>query len=168
MRQISREQRESIDKLHQLFMTLCTNLEKRMVNEGVFCGEISFSSHYEDGYEWKDHIITSKPIQDGIEMMNMIKTKMQKFQEINKCEEIINSQMTSMSITVSKFIPEDAIEYEMFSKDVVKNNLRKIVYSIKDKFGTDKIMRAIELQDESILKDVIGFGSVKDLHQSQS
>jgi len=28
-------------------------------------------------------------------------------------------------------------------------------------------MRAIEMQDEKILKDVIGFGSVKDLHPKE-
>jgi DNA polymerase-4 len=56
----------------------------------------------------------------------------------------------------------------MFSKDVSKDYLRKIVYKIKDKYGSDIIMRAIELKDEDVLKDVIGFGSVKDLHNVPS
>ena len=55
------------------------------------------------------------------------------------------------------------MQYELFSKDVSKNYLRKTMYDIKDKYGKDIIMRAIELKDENVLKDVIGFGSVKDL-----
>jgi len=51
----------------------------------------------------------------------------------------------------------------LFEDNVRKDKLRKVVYDIKDKYGSDIIMRAIELQDESVLKDVIGFGSIKDI-----
>ncbi|MGH2574075.1 MAG: DNA polymerase Y family protein, partial [Ignavibacteria bacterium] len=37
MRQISKEQRKSVDILNQLFLTLCVTLERRMVKEMVFC-----------------------------------------------------------------------------------------------------------------------------------
>jgi DNA polymerase-4 len=40
---------------------------------------------------------------------------------------------------------------------------RKTMHSIKDQFGHNKIMRAVELTDNKVIKDVIGFGSVKDL-----
>jgi DNA polymerase-4 len=39
------------------------------------------------------------------------------------------------------------------------------MHDIKSKFGTDKLIRAIEMTDEQIIKDVIGFGSVKDLSE---
>ena len=44
-----------------------------------------------------------------------------------------------------------------------EDNLRKVVYSIKDKFGYEKILHGAEIQDTPVLKDVIGFGSIKDL-----
>jgi DNA polymerase IV len=167
MRQVSREQRKSLDTLNQIFLRLCLTLEKRMVKEGVFCNEITFWSSYEEGYHWKDHVITKKPLQDGMEIMNLIQLHMNSFQSIKKCEPIINENLTSMGVAVDRLVPSDTVQYELFSKDVTKDYLRKIVYDIKDKFGSDIIMRAIELRDENVLKDVIGFGSVKDLHPEE-
>jgi len=167
MRQVSREQRRSMDTLDQIFLRLCLTLERRMVKEGVFCNEITFFSSYEEGYQWKDHVITKKPLQDGVEIMNLIKLHMNSFQTIKKCEPIINENLRSMGVTVERLVPSDTVQYELFSKDVTKDYLRKIVYDIKDRFGSDIIMRAIELRDENVLKDVIGFGSVKDLHPEE-
>jgi DNA polymerase-4 len=163
MRQISKEQRKSIDTLNQLFLTLCLQLEKRMVKDNVFCNEISFFSKYENGFVWKDHIITEKPIQDGIEIMNLIKSHMLAFSKREKCEPVINPGLKQMGVTVQRLIYQELVQYELFNKDVSKNYLRKIIYDIKDKHGKDMIMRAIELKDEQVLKDVIGFGSVKDM-----
>ena len=56
------------------------------------------------------------------------------------------------------------IQLHLFEDNVQKDKLRKVIYNVKDKYGSDKIMRAIELRDEQVLKDAIGFGSVKDLH----
>jgi DNA polymerase-4 len=164
MRQVSREQRKSIETLNQVFLRLCMTLEKRMVKEDVFCNEITCYITYDGGYSWSDHVITRKPIQDGIELMKLIQLHMAKYREIHKCEPIINNNITSMGVTVDRLTHREVVQYEMFSKDVSKDYLRKIVYKIKDKYGSDIIMRAIELKDEDVLKDVIGFGSVKDLH----
>jgi DNA polymerase IV len=163
MRQISREQRKSIDTLNQIFLTLCLTLEKRMVKDKMFCSEISFFAKYENGFVWNDHIITDKPIQDGVEIMNLIKEHMLAFSKRERCEPVINPGLKQMGVTVQRLIYQDMIQYELFNKDVSKNYLRKIVYDIKDKHGRDIIMRAIELKDEKVMKDVIGFGSVKDM-----
>lgn len=167
MRQVSMKQRQSIEILDQLLMTLSMNLEKRMVKEGVFTNEIFFFSKYEEGYSWKEHVITKKPIQDGMEIYNLLKMHMENHRRIHKCEPVINNKLTAMGITVERFVKDEAVQYELFSKDVEKDYLRKIVYDIKEKYGSDMIMRAIELRDENVLKDVIGFGSVKDLHSPQ-
>jgi len=37
------------------------------------------------------------------------------------------------------------------------------MHEIKEKFGADKLIRAMEMTDGKVIKDVIGFGSVKDL-----
>jgi len=40
---------------------------------------------------------------------------------------------------------------------------RKTMYAIQQKFGADKLKRAIEVTDGKVVADVIGFGCVKDL-----
>ncbi len=163
MRQISKEQRKSIDTLNQIFLTLCLTLEKRMVKDKMFCNEISFFAKYENGFVWNDHVITDKPLQDGIEIMNLIKGHMLAFSKRERCEPVINPGLKQMGVTVQRLIFHDMIQFEMFNKNVAKDNLRKIIYEIKDKHGKDMIMRAIELKEEQVMKDVIGFGSVKDM-----
>lgn len=164
MRQISLSQRNSLTTLNDLFISLCAILEKRMFKEKVFCNEISFISTYENGKMWKEQIKTDHPVQDAMEMMNLIKKRMEHFEKNNHSEPVINANMKSMGVMVNAFVDDDLIQYQLFEDNVRKDKLRKIYYDIKDKFGSDKLMRAIEMNDENILKDAIGFGSVKDLH----
>jgi DNA polymerase-4 len=56
------------------------------------------------------------------------------------------------------------INLNLFEDAVKDKNLRKVVYDIKNRFGKDKVMKAAELGDERVLKDVIGFGSIKDFY----
>lgn len=166
-RQISREQRASLDTLNHLFEKLCFRLEERLVKQSVFCKEIIFFASYEEGNSWSEKIINRIPIQSGVDIMQVIKNRMQFFQKQQKCEPIINHGMKSMGITVSSFVTDDVVQFELFSNDVSKNHLRKVVYDIKDKQGVNAILYASELRDKMILKDAIGFGSVKDLHQGK-
>jgi DNA polymerase-4 len=39
------------------------------------------------------------------------------------------------------------------------------MHDIKSRFGSDKLIRAVEMTDGQVIKDVIGFGSVKDLSE---
>ncbi len=164
MRQISRAQRQSLRILEELFTSLCMTLERRMVKQRVFCNEIYFMASYENGFRWGEKIKTGKPVQDGTELMQLIRVRMKKFQEANHCEPIINKEMTAMGITVNAFIPDEMVQLELFENNIRKNTLRRVVYDIKEKFGFEKMIKASELSEEHVLKDVIGFGSVKDLH----
>jgi DNA polymerase-4 len=119
---------------------------------------------YENGFRWGEKIKTGKPVQDGTELMQLIRVRMKKFQEANHCEPIINKEMTAMGITVNAFIPDEMVQLELFENNIRKNTLRRVVYDIKEKFGFEKMIKASELSEEHVLKDVIGFGSVKDLH----
>jgi len=166
MRQISAAQRKSLKVLEELFNALCMTLERRMVRQRVFCNEIYFSCRYEDNYGWGDKIKTAKPIQDGMEILGLIKHRMKKYEQTHKCEGIINHKMSSMGITVTRFISDELIQIELFENNIRKNNLRKVVYDVKHKYGNDKVMKASEMQDENILKDVIGFGSIKDYYDT--
>ncbi len=165
MRQISKAQRLSLQTLEELFVALCMTLERRMVLQRVFCNEIYFTASYENGYRWADKIKTGRPIQDGTELMQLIKLRMRKFQEVQHCEPVINLNMTAMGVTVTAFIPDEMVQIEIFESNLRKNTLRRVVYDIKEKFGFEKVMKASELNEEHVLKDVIGFGSIKDLHE---
>ena len=62
---------------------------------------------------------------------------------------------------------ETMVQYNLFEDNSKKDHLRKIVYDLKDKFGKNKLMRAVEVTEGSIMQDVIGFGSVKDLYNEE-
>ena len=164
-RMISKEQKKSVAILQDLFMTLCIRLERRMVKEGVFCNKIGFHSTYENGKEWKDYFKTGKPLQDGVELMHLIQMHMQHYEKQANSGAIINRNMVSMGVYVGDFVSDELRQIQLFENNIKKDNLRKLVYSIKDKFGPNKILRAMELKNEEMWKDVIGFGSIKDLHQ---
>jgi DNA polymerase-4 len=164
MRQISRQQRQSLDTLNELITSLCMRLEQRMVRQKVYCKEIDVYARFENGSGWKDRIKSDKPIQSGTEVLKLIKLRMHKFEQQHHSEPIINHYLTAFGITVTDFVPEDMINLNLFEDTVKDKNLRKVVYDIKNRFGKDKVMKAAEAGDERVLKDVIGFGSIKDFY----
>ena len=164
MRQISKEQRKSLDTLNQLLNSLCMKLEQRMVKQDVYCRDFSIYIKYENGSSWGDKLHSEKPLQDGLEILNLLKLRMRKFEKANQCENIVNKQMTSIAVVVTNFIDSELINLNLFEDTIKTGNLRKTVYDIKNRFGKDKIMKAAEMGDEQILKDVIGFGSIKDFY----
>lgn len=164
MRQISKEQRKSLDTLNQLLNSLCMKLEQRMVKQDVYCRDFSIYIKYENGSSWGDKLHSEKPLQDGLEILNLLKLRMRKFEKANQCESIVSKQMTSIAVVVTNFIDSELINLNLFEDTIKTGNLRKTVYDIKNRFGKDKIMKAAEMGDEQILKDVIGFGSIKDFY----
>lgn len=167
MRQISVDKRKSVENLEKLLISLCMTLEKRMVRNGVFCRELGFYSTYEE-HTWKDHVRLQKPVQDGMEMMNIVRGRMKIYEEKNHSGPIINTGVKAMCVYVSSFISDDALQYHLFENNVTKDRLRKLVYDVKNKYGLDKIMKAAELGGAPVMRDAIGFGSVKDLHGDKS
>jgi DNA polymerase-4 len=138
-----------------------------MVRNGVFCRELGFYCRYEER-EWKDHVRLQKPVQDGMELLNIIKGKMRLYEQKNNSGPIINTHVKSMCVHVSSFIADDAIQYHLFENNITKDRLRKIIYDVKNKYGLDKIVKATELGGSPAMRDAIGFGSVKDLHGDKS
>jgi DNA polymerase-4 len=57
----------------------------------------------------------------------------------------------------NRFFGSDYVQYALFGDNLRKDNLRKVVYSIKDHFGFEKIQLAGELTATPVMKDVIGF-----------
>jgi len=165
MRHLSLAQRKEPEYIESIFLSLCLTLEKRMVQANVFCKTIGFHTRYENGYSYSDNINMSIPMQDGVDIMQVLKKRMKQFEIDNKSESVINEDTTSLSIYVGNFVNESMVQYGMFEDHSKKDKLRKTVYSLKEKFGLNKLVRGAEIDDEHSVKDVIGFGSVKDLHE---
>ena len=68
MRTISGDQRSSPERLDELLSSLCLTLERRMVRQGVFCQEMSFSCRYHNGKTYNYEVKLPEPKQDGIRM----------------------------------------------------------------------------------------------------
>ena len=166
MRHLSMAQRKDLVDIESILLSLCLTLERRMVDANVFCRTIGFYTRYEDGYSYSDNINMSIPMQDGADILQALKKRMKQYQEVNKCDAIINENATSFSVFVGGFVNESAVQYGMFEDNSKKDKLRKTVYAMKGKFGLNKLIRGAELNDETIVKDVIGFVSIKDLHET--
>ena len=162
-RQISREQRSTVESVEQVFMTLCMRLEQRMVKHGIHCKTIGFSARYGDNTRWDDYFSIGQPIQDGIILMNLIKERIHQFESKYQTNPIFTTDVRSIGVNITNFIKDPDVHPNLFEDNTRKDTLRKTVYEIKNKFGDIKLLRATELSDNMIVKDVIGFGSVKDL-----
>lgn len=68
-----------------------------------------------------------------------------------------------MRVGVTNFVNNGNMLYSLFDDMDQQETARKTMYDIKDKFGSSKLIRAVEMTDGKVIKDVIGFGSVKDL-----
>lgn len=164
-RQISGEKRQSMAYIDQLFMTLCLTLEKRMVRHKFYCKNIGFTARYEDDTRWDDAFTISTPVQDAVSLMQMIRIRIEKFENVNSTAPIMNTRITSMRVAVTSFVDNGDMLYNLFEDMDQKQTALKTMHEIKDKFGADKLVRAMELHDTPVVKDVIGFGSVKDLSE---
>lgn len=164
MRHLNKEQRASYEGINEILIALCLTLERRMVTRKIFTNTLSFYFRYANGEHWDDHLKLSSPIQDGAEIYEAIMTRIADFEKANQAEKIIERSIISISLSVSHFMDNTMVQYNMFEDNSKKDHLRKVVYDLKDKFGKQKLMRAVEVREGSIMQDVIGFGSVKDLY----
>jgi DNA polymerase-4 len=167
MRHLSKDQRKSTDGINDIFLTLCLTLEKRMVQRQFFCHHIGFAIKYANGERWDDFIKVQTPMQDGIEIFKALTNRMNDFTTKTKTNSLINSGIMSISVYVSQFIKSNLVAYNLFEGHSKQDKLRQTVYDLKERFGKEKIQRAVELKDEGTYKDVIGFGSVKDLEEEE-
>jgi DNA polymerase-4 len=163
MRQISAEKRKHITYIDQLFMTLCLTLEKRMVHHKFYCKSVGFTARYEDDTRWDDAFTISTPVQDAISLMRMIRIRIAKFEQGTNSAPVLNTKITQMRVAVTNFVNNGNMLYSLFEDMDRKETAFRTMHEIKDKFGSDKLVRAVEMTDGKVIKDVIGFGSVKDL-----
>ncbi|MEX8547258.1 MAG: DNA polymerase IV [Mucilaginibacter sp.] len=165
MRQISADKRSNPEYIEQLFLTLCSTLERRMVHHNFYCKNIAFTVKYVDDSRWDDGFSISIPIQDAISLMRMIKKRIARFEETTQSAPIFNDQISGLRVMVTDFVNTGKMMYSLFEDVNQGEKARKTMYAIQQKFGADKLKRAVEVTDGKVVADVIGFGCVKDLSE---
>jgi DNA polymerase-4 len=163
MRQISAEKRKNINYIDQLFMTLCLTLEKRMVHHKFYCKSVGFTARYVNGTRWDDAFTITTPVQDAVSLMRMIRIRIEKFEQTTGSAPVLNTEINQLRVAVTNFVNNGNMLYSLFDDMDRKETALKTMHEIKDKFGSEKLIRAVEMTDGKVIKDVIGFGSVKDL-----
>jgi DNA polymerase IV len=162
-RTVSRQQRENRQSLESMLISLCTKLEQRMVKQGVFCSEVSFFIKYKDFTSWDTKIRLAEPVQDGIELRNYIQERIGALQRSKNIDTIFTDKTQSMGVGIQSFVSDKVLQCSLFDNRLKKDIVRKAMYNIKDKYGKNIVRKGSELFEPHVMKDAIGFGSVRDM-----
>ena len=163
VRTLSQQQRNSPKELQDIFLSLCMKLETRMVKHHFLCKTIGFTCSYQNHTGWDTHINMTRPLQDGTDIYKFLSQKIMDT-ERERNFTIFTPELRTIGVLVNHFITDKNIQYELFDNNIKRDFLRKTVYEIKDKFGNAKIIKAVEMREKDIVRDIIGFGSVKDMY----
>jgi DNA polymerase-4 len=163
MRQVSKAQRANLDTIYDILRALCLQLEKRLMRHKLKAHFLGFSCGYEHGSYYEDSVRSTTPIQGAIDMYDIIIGRIRLHEKARAIEPILNQEITRMAVYVTAFEDAEFVQYALFGDNLEKDKLRKVVYSVKDKFGFEKVQLAAELTATPVMKDVIGFGSIKDI-----
>jgi len=163
MRTVSREQSASKQTLESLLVSLCTRLEQRMVKQGIFCREASFFIKYRSKTGWDTSIRFAQPVQDALELRKYILERVHEFEQSHNVGTMFSTQVQSMGVAIQNFMDDSALQYSLFDNRIQQDVVRKTMYTLKDKYGKNIVRKGSELFNPTVMKDAIGFGSVKDL-----
>jgi DNA polymerase IV len=167
MRHLSKEQRASRDMIEELLVALCMKLEKRMMQQGVYCRYVQVHTSYTDGARWGCKLNLQQPLQDGVELLHLIRQKTEAAAREHSGQPVLDTDVSGLGITIADFVQAEAVQYELFDNRMQRDHLRRTIYNIKERFGSGSIMNAVEMGENDVLKDAIGFGSVKDLEDDE-
>lgn len=164
-RTLSRPQREDKQALESMLISLCTRLEQRMVKQEVFCREVIFAIKYLDGTRWDTKVKLANPTQDAMDIRKYIKQKLDTFEAAHPRTKLLNNKIQHMGVSIANFVTDQLMQYSLFDNTIRKDMLRKVMYKIKDEYGKNSVRRAAETLQHDVMRDAIGFGSVKDLYE---
>jgi len=163
-RTLRSQQSQDRQTLESMLISLCTRLEQRMVKGGLFCREVSFSIRYRDFSTWDTNINLAEPLQDAVELRSYIKERMTEFERSRGLDTILTPKTTNLTVAVQSFVKDNVMQYSLFDNKIKKDKARKVMYEIKDFFDQKNIVRkGSELFNPHVMKDAVGFGSVRDL-----
>lgn len=167
VRTLSQAQRNHIHTLHDIVLSLCMKLESRLVKHKVFCKYLAFVCTFQNRSAWDTHIRLKQPIQDGADIYNRLMLKISMMEQENNYR-IFVPELRSVGVVLNDFVSHDCIQYELFDNQYLRDTLRKTVYDIKHTFGKNKLIKAVEMREKDIVRDIIGFGSVKDMYNTEA
>ena len=163
-RTLSRAQRADRQIMESMLIALCMRLEQRMVMAGIFCREVCLSVRYWDGRSWDTKIKLADPEQDGMRLRRYLLDKMREYEQSHNILTLFTDKVQNIGVTVMSFISEKLLQYGLFDNQMKQDTIRKVIYQMKSKYDKKNIIRkGSELLVPGVLKDAIGFGSVKDL-----
>jgi len=163
-RTLSRKQSEDRQTLESMLISLCTRLEQRLVKSNLFCKEVSFSIRYSDGTRWDTLVKLADPLQDAMEMISYIKERITDFERSHGLSTIFTPKTMNLGVGISSFMNGEVMQYSLFDNKIKKDAVRRVMYQIKDRFEQKNIVRkGCELYVPNVMKDAIGFGSVRDM-----
>ena len=163
-RTLSSKQAENRQVLESMLISLCTRLEQRLVKSRLFCKELSFARKYKDGTRWDTLVKLAEPLQDAMEMISYIKERMHEFEQSRNIETLFNSKTMNLGVGIQAFVDGNVMQYSLFDNRIKKDTVRKVMYDIKDAYEQKDIVRkGCELIIRDVMKDAIGFGSVRDM-----
>ena len=161
-RMVSAEQLRSSQTIDSLIISLCTRLEQRLVKQKIFCKTVSFVVRYRNDNSWKTQINLNYPLQDAIELRQYIMLRVTEYEQACSLK-MFTKDVQHIDIGVHNFVSEKLVQYNLFDNRIQQDKLRKTMYNIKDKYGKNSVRKASETIEPDVMKDAIGFGSVKDL-----
>ena len=163
-RTLSRQIRENKQSMDSMLIALCMRLEQRMVKSKVFCKEVCLCLKYFDGTRWETKIKLADPVQDGMLLRKYMLDKMGEYERSRNISTLLTDKVQNMGVTIMDFIKDSMLQYGLFDNQMKQDIVRKVIYQMKDKYDKKNIIRkGSELLQQGVLKDAIGFGSVKDL-----
>lgn len=163
-RTMSAQQSRDRQQLESMLISLCTRLEQRMVKSGLFCREVSFSIRYRDHTSWDTAIKLADPLQDAMEMRAYIKERIADFERSRGLATLFTDKVTNLTVGIQSFVSDKVMQYSLFDNRIKRDLLRKVVYKIKEDYDQKNIVRkGSELLSPHVMKDAIGFGSVRDM-----
>jgi DNA polymerase-4 len=162
-RTMSSKQAANRQALESMLIALCTRLEQRMVKNDIFCKGISVTVKYKDGSSWDTTIKLADPLQDAMEMRGYIQQRIHEFSVAHNIETVFTPKTSNIGVAIYNFVDGRIMQYSLFDNKIKKDLARKVIYNIKDRYGKNTVRKGSELFVPDILKDAIGFGSVKDM-----
>lgn len=166
MRTVSAAQRGSHQAQEGLLIALCVRLEQRMVGLSVFCRDIRFFIRYTNLTGWDTHIRLAQPLQDAMDIRKYILSRIRDFERTQHVAPLLGNQTKSLGITLTHFVREEHVSHTLFEPTIRQDILRKIMYRIRNQYGSKSIRKAAEIIAPDEMKDAIGFGSVKNMDDS--
>ena len=163
-RTLSRQQASDPQQLDSMIISLCTRLEQRLVKSGMFCKEVQFSIRYKDRTSWDTTVKLADPLQDAMELRSYIRQRIAEYEQSHKIATLLTPTTQNLTVVIQSFVKDQVMQYSLFDNRMKKDMVRKVMYQIKDRFGQKNIVRkGGEMVNPHIMKDAIGFGSVRDM-----